>query len=727
MSGGSITGTASFSENSGLLSNLDSGSFVGTGSFNTVSSSFSTVSSSFVTVSSSYSAASGSLSTRVTKIEGNYATTGSNVFTGAQTVCANITSTGTIIAQTLNVQQVTSSIVYSSGSNIFGCSLTDIQQMTGSVRITGSLNTIGNTCVTSICSPAFIGGTISGTTIYGSTAICGTCAGFSCGDTGVGTKTLIQTIERTGASPSATPREVGLVFKDGNNPTIVGGITGVRSNSAGNYYGGLKFYVNTSSGVSATSFSDLITALTIDYVGVAAFTSSVYASRGIFDSDFLQNETCKVGISFASGYAQINSWGANVSTFGGIKFQSSVSNGNTQTPLIITPSLNVGIGETSPASKLSIGGTQGSTIGSNVALLVGNSGASGTVGNMIQLGLHYNPAGATPASVIGAVFTSTVGYTKSDIFFATRDVTTDTAPTERMRVTSAGRVGIGTCNPTEYKLQVEGTDSYTGMKVRNTSTACGVWGILDIRNNCNDGLQIGSVGNAGYSTSTNFYNSTYIESYNQRLNLRTYNDFGITIGTNSSVRMCILNTGETTFACQICVGGTVTVPSDVAGAGGYKMNYSSLDTSSRSWKIANDLRAYGDFWIGQSTTQTSTSYNYILYVSPGGVTCFSGTVCAPCFATISDYRMKSNLRPIEGLSIIMNTKPYKFEYNYDCSTSFGMIAHELQETLPEAVFGVKDGEAMQGVDYMKLLPIAIKAIQEQQCEIKQLKSCLGIN
>jgi hypothetical protein len=62
-----------------------------------------------------------------------------------------------------------------------------------------------------------------------------------------------------------------------------------------------------------------------------------------------------------------------------------------------------------------------------------------------------------------------------------------------------------------------------------------------------------------------------------------------------------------------------------------------------------------------------------------------------------------------------------------------MIAHELQDTLPEAVFGQKDGEVMQGVDYMKLLPITIKAIQEQQCTIcsqasmiNTLKTCLGI-
>ena len=47
---------------------------------------------------------------------------------------------GTITAQTLVVQTVTSSVVYSSGSNIFGNDLTNTQQLTGSVTVTGSLS-----------------------------------------------------------------------------------------------------------------------------------------------------------------------------------------------------------------------------------------------------------------------------------------------------------------------------------------------------------------------------------------------------------------------------------------------------------------------------------------------------------------------------------------------------------------------------------------------------------
>jgi hypothetical protein len=52
----------------------------------------------------------------------------------------NFTVRGTLTAQTIVAQTITSSILYSSGSNIFGNSLSNTQQFTGSVRITGSLS-----------------------------------------------------------------------------------------------------------------------------------------------------------------------------------------------------------------------------------------------------------------------------------------------------------------------------------------------------------------------------------------------------------------------------------------------------------------------------------------------------------------------------------------------------------------------------------------------------------
>lgn len=114
---GSSAQSASLAQNSNLLQGTGSVGFATTASFTT---------------------ASGSISTRVTQIEQVYATTGSNSFRATQSITGSLTVTGQIIAQTINVQQVTSSIIYSSGSNFFGCDINSRQVFTGSVFITGS-------------------------------------------------------------------------------------------------------------------------------------------------------------------------------------------------------------------------------------------------------------------------------------------------------------------------------------------------------------------------------------------------------------------------------------------------------------------------------------------------------------------------------------------------------------------------------------------------------------
>jgi hypothetical protein len=49
------------------------------------------------------------------------------------------------------------------------------------------------------------------------------------------------------------------------------------------------------------------------------------------------------------------------------------------------------------------------------------------------------------------------------------------------------------------------------------------------------------------------------------------------------------------------------------------------------------------------------------------------------------------------------------------------MAHELQEVLPQAVGGEKDAEEMQSVDYSKIVPVLVKAIQELKAEVDLLK------
>ena len=187
MTSGSLTGTASLASNALLLQGTGSVGFATTASINEVSASQQSisasllqVSASYIALSGSYNTFSGSASTRITaksssiqqvsssqqqisasllNVVANYATTGSNSFRANQSITGSLVVSSTITAQTLVVQTVTSSIVYSSGSNIFGSALGDRQTFTGSVNITGSLALAGNITGNAVTLTGALGGT----------------------------------------------------------------------------------------------------------------------------------------------------------------------------------------------------------------------------------------------------------------------------------------------------------------------------------------------------------------------------------------------------------------------------------------------------------------------------------------------------------------------------------------------------------------------------------------
>jgi len=79
---------------------------------------------------------------------GSYATTGSNNFIGDQTITGNITAFSASFTYLQTIFE-SSSIIYSSGSNQFGDELTDVQTLSGSVKVQGSLTVNGTPVLTS--------------------------------------------------------------------------------------------------------------------------------------------------------------------------------------------------------------------------------------------------------------------------------------------------------------------------------------------------------------------------------------------------------------------------------------------------------------------------------------------------------------------------------------------------------------------------------------------------
>ena len=87
----------------------------------------------------------------------------------------------------------------------------------------------------------------------------------------------------------------------------------------------------------------------------------------------------------------------------------------------------------------------------------------------------------------------------------------------------------------------------------------------------------------------------------------------------------------------------------------------------------------------------------------------------------SDIRKKKNIIDIEpSLSKIMQLKPRRFDTIYGKMNLTGFIAQEVQNVFPDTVDDSNPDELSlaQG----EFMPYVVKAIQEQQSEIEQLKS-----
>lgn len=100
----------------------------------------------------------------------------------------------------------------------------------------------------------------------------------------------------------------------------------------------------------------------------------------------------------------------------------------------------------------------------------------------------------------------------------------------------------------------------------------------------------------------------------------------------------------------------------------------------------------------------------------------SATVTANSFNANSDYRIKENIQTISGdILTVDNIRPVSYRLKSNQKSTLGFIAHEIQEHVPTAVSGEKDGETMQSVDYNQIIPILVKEIQELKKRVTYLE------
>lgn len=91
----------------------------------------------------------------------------------------------------------------------------------------------------------------------------------------------------------------------------------------------------------------------------------------------------------------------------------------------------------------------------------------------------------------------------------------------------------------------------------------------------------------------------------------------------------------------------------------------------------------------------------------------------------SDARMKKSISNLRyGLNELMQLRPVSFQWKDDNNGQqhLGFIAQETQEVIPEAVVQMEDPASPLGMNYTTLIPVVIKAVQEQQSVMTTLQA-----
>ena len=481
-----------------------------------------------------------------------------------------------------------------------------------------------------------ISGSTSGTTTLQATAVAGTT-----------TLTL----------PAATDTLVGKATTDTlTNKTLTGA---VMNGTLG---------ATTPSTVAATSIT---ASTTLGVTGVATFSAGTAALPAITTTG-----DTNTGIFFPA---------ADTIAFaeGGVEAMRIDSSGN------------LGIGTSSPNTKLTVGTPNTQT----VALSGSFSGVT--------------PAIATGIGMVTVNSTDTVAVDKGGVLSFTANTTT-------LNGYAMGFIA--------GKYETAGAGVYSGYLQFGTSNSAGTIA---------ERMRIDSSGNVGIGTTS----PTAVFANYKSLYLNGSSGSAIQMQYGGSLASNIIADSNALYlqnitAIQFGTGGTGTGTERARIDSSGNLLVASTDTSLTSgvgFKFINGASSNAYMGIVNSGTDIGRA-NYHLYSTGAGAYRFYVTMAGVINATstsitaISDQRLKENIRNLDiGLSEIMALKPRKFDWKegkgLNKKDDFGFIAQEFETVFPNSVTNSKAGEdgiEYKAINHSELIPTLVKAIQEQQALITSL-------
>lgn len=342
--------------------------------------------------------------------------------------------------------------------------------------------------------------------------------------------------------------------------------------------------------------------------------------------------------------------------------------------------------------------------------------------------------------------------------------------TEKLRIDTNGNVGIGTASPS-YKLDVNGSFRSLGAAYLNSTLSVTGASTLTGLLTANGGITANdlstlrgiSVTNGSYSKGVSVGSNSHLQmdgvvaSYTYTLPAtigwyrvavspsgveRPFGQFDIS-WTLSSYHGAVSLTAGTMFSSAPYVSqsaytnfGTCITKSRIVYHPSYHGNYAYLEIYNETGKaVALTVRGYnltgwtlysastaGSIPSGYSNKEISHTEGYMTsgnVAALGEITAYSA----------SDIRLKTEVVSLtNSLQIIQALNPVSYKWNSIAkelnplkgnNTDYGLIAQDMETVMPELVHTIYGD--YKSVDYVKLIPHLICAIQQLKMEIDHLK------
>jgi hypothetical protein len=180
-----------------------------------------------------------------------------------------------------------------------------------------------------------------------------------------------------------------------------------------------------------------------------------------------------------------------------------------------------------------------------------------------------------------------------------------------------------------------------------------------------------------------------------------------------------INIGDTSGNTSLVnIGGSITFKQNSSG-GTQVIEWSNNSGTALGLIYSSTLG--NEFAIDMESTLTN-GFKIKLSGSDIFTVSTAGACTATSFTSTSDYRIKENTKLLDNTFSIDNLKPVTYRNKLTEKQDIGFIAHELQEEFPYLVTGEKDGENMQSLNYIGLIGVLVKEIQDLKKRVSILEN-----